>query len=82
MDGTRPDGNVTVAADEALVVDAELGHCSTTTWPASVKSHWPPSAARSNWNSIAAWAGAAREAKRLLGAYLAYKQALAGIEKV
>ena len=26
MDGTRPDGNVTVAAGDALVVDAELGH--------------------------------------------------------
>ncbi|MDR7049971.1 lipase chaperone LimK [Duganella sp. 3397] len=82
MDGTRPDGNVTVAAGDALVVDAELGHLFDYYLAglgekslAAIRSQIELELDR----RLAP--AAAREAKRLLGAYLAYKQALTGVER-
>ena len=82
MDGTRPDGNVTVAAGDALIVDAELGHLFDY-YLAGIGEK-PLATIRSQIElelERRLAPAPAREAKRLLGAYLAYKQALAGIEQ-
>ena len=82
MQGTRPDGNVTVAAGDKLVVDAELGHLFD--YYLAGLGEKPLAAIRSQIEAELDMRLApvpAREAKRLLGAYLAYKQALAGIEQ-
>ncbi|MEG1325484.1 MAG: lipase secretion chaperone [Janthinobacterium sp.] len=82
MQGTRPDGNVTVAAGDKLVVDAELGHLFD--YYLAGLGEKPLAAIRSQieaeLNKRLA-AVPARDAKRLLGAYLAYKQALVGAEQ-
>ncbi|NHQ90083.1 lipase secretion chaperone [Janthinobacterium lividum] len=82
MEGTRPDGNVTVAAGDKLVVDAELGHLFD--YYLAGLGEKPLAAIRSQIEVELDRRLApvpAREAKRLLGAYLAYKQALAGAEQ-
>ena len=79
MEGTRPDGNL-VAAGETLVVDAELGHLFD--YYLAGLGEKPLAAIRSQIElelERRLAPAPAREAKRLLGAYLAYKQALAGI---
>ncbi|MEG1055496.1 MAG: lipase secretion chaperone, partial [Janthinobacterium sp.] len=82
MQGTRPDGNVTVAAGDKLVVDAELAHLFD--YYLAGLGEKPLAAIRSQieaeLNKRLA-AVPARDAKRLLGAYLAYKQALVGAEQ-
>ena len=80
MQGTRPDGNVTVAPGDKLVVDAELGHLFD--YYLAGLGEKPLAAIRSQIElelERRLAPAPAREAKRLLGAYLAYKQALAGI---
>ncbi len=82
MEGTRPDGKVTVAAGEKLVVDAELGHLFD--YYLAGLGEKPLAAIRSQIEAELdkrLSAAPAREAKRLLAAYLAYKQALAGAEQ-
>ncbi|MDO8039314.1 lipase secretion chaperone [Janthinobacterium sp. SUN137] len=82
MQGTRPDGDVTVAAGDKLVVDAELGHLFD--YYLAGLGEKPLAAIRSQIEAELDKRLApvpAREAKRLLGAYLAYKQALAGAEQ-
>ena len=82
MQGTRPDGNVTVAAGDKLVVDAELGHLFD--YYLAGLGEKPLAAIRSQIETELDKRLApvpAREAKRLLGAYLAYRQALAGAEQ-
>lgn len=82
MEGTLPDGNVTVAAGDKLVVDAELGHLFD--YYLAGLGEKPLAAIRSQIETELDRRLApvpAREAKRLLGAYLAYKQALAGAEQ-
>ncbi|MGK5078886.1 lipase secretion chaperone [Janthinobacterium sp. HLX7-2] len=82
MEGTRPDGNVTVAAGDKLVVDAELGHLFD--YYLAGLGEKPLAAIRSQIEAELERRLApvpAREAKRLLGAYLAYKQALAATEQ-
>ena len=82
MEGTRPDGNVTVAAGDKLVVDAELGHLFD--YYLAGLGEKPLAAIRSQIEAELDRRLApvpAREAKRLLGAYLAYKQALLGTEQ-
>lgn len=82
MQGTRPDGNVTVAAGEKLVVDAELAHLFD--YYLAGLGEKPLAAIRSQIEAELDRRLApvpAREAKRLLGAYLAYKQALVGAEQ-
>ena len=82
MQGTRPDGNVTVAPGDQLVVDAELGHLFD--YYLAGLGEKPLAAIRSQIEAELDKRLApvpAREAKRLLGAYLAYKQALAGAEQ-
>ena len=81
MEGTRPDGNL-VAAGETLVVDAELGHLFD--YYLAGLGEKPLAAIRSQIElelERRLAPAPAREAKRLLGAYLAYKQALVGIEQ-
>ena len=82
MQGTRPDGNVTVAAGDQLVVDAELGHLFD--YYLAGLGEKPLAAIRSQIEAELdkrLSAAPAREAKRLLAAYLAYKQALSGAEQ-
>lgn len=82
MEGTRPDGNVTVAAGDKLVVDAELGHLFD--YYLAGLGEKPLAAIRSQIEAELDQRlppAPAREAKRLLGAWLAYKQALAGAEQ-
>lgn len=82
MEGTRPDGNVTVAAGDKLVVDAELGHLFD--YYLAGLGEKPLAVIRSQIEAELDKRLApvpAREAKRLLGAYLDYKQALAGAEQ-
>ena len=82
MEGTRPDGNVTVAAGDALVIDAELGHLFDYYLAGLGEKPLPAIRSQIELELDRRLAPApAREAKRLLGAYLAYKQALAGIEQ-
>ncbi len=82
MQGTRPDGNVTVAAGDKLVVDAELAHLFD--YYLAGLGEKPLAAIRSQIEAELdkrLVPVPAREAKRLLGAYLTYKQALAGAEQ-
>ena len=82
MEGTRPDGNVTASAADILVVDAELGHLFD--YYLAGLGEKPLAAIRSQIElelDRRLAPAPAREAKRLLGAYLAYKQALVGIEQ-
>ncbi|OBV38225.1 lipase secretion chaperone [Janthinobacterium psychrotolerans] len=82
MEGTRPDGNLTASAGGTLVVDAELGHLFD--YYLAGLGEKPLAAIRSQIElelDRRLAPAPAREAKRLLGAYLAYKQALAGIEQ-
>ena len=82
MEGTRPDGNVTVATGDKLVVDAELAHLFD--YYLAGLGEKPLAAIRSQIEAELDQRLApvpAREAKRLLGAYLSYKQALAGAEQ-
>lgn len=82
MEGTRPDGNVTVAAGDKLMVDAELGHLFD--YYLAGLGEKPLAAIRSQIEAELDKRLAplpAREAKRLLVAYLAYKQALAATEQ-
>ena len=72
MESTRPDGNVTVAAGDALVVDAELGHLFD--YYLAGLGEKPLAAIRSQIElelDRRLAPAPAREAKRLLGAYLA-----------
>lgn len=81
MEGTRPDGNVTVATGDTLVIDAELSHLFD--YYLAGLGEKPLAAIRSQIElelDRRLAPAPAREAKRLLGAYLAYQQALAGIE--
>lgn len=82
MQGTRPDGNVTVAPGDKLVVDAELAHLFD--YYLAGLGEKPLAAIRSQIEAELdkrLTPVPAREAKRLLGAYLAYKQALVGAEQ-
>ena len=77
MEGTRPDGSLTVAAGDTLVVDAELGHLFD--YYLAGLGEKPLEAIRSQIELELDRRLApppAREAKRLLAAYLSYKQAL------
>ncbi|MGK5027305.1 lipase secretion chaperone [Janthinobacterium sp. RB2R34] len=77
MEGTRPDGNLTVSAGETLKVDAELGHLFD--YYLAGLGEKPLEAIRSQIElelERRLPPGPAREAKRLLAAYLSYKQAL------
>ncbi|GAB2839032.1 hypothetical protein GCM10027277_02480 [Pseudoduganella ginsengisoli] len=81
MEGTRPDGNVRQDAAQQLVVDAELGY---------LFDYYLAGLGERGLDAIRAEIErelerrlappAAREAKILLGKYLAYKQALATLE--
>ncbi|KQQ32051.1 lipase chaperone [Duganella sp. Leaf126] len=82
MEGTRADGKVRVAAGDVLVVDAELGYLFD--YYLAGLGEKPLAAIRSQIElelDRRLAAAPAREAKRLLGAYLAYKQALADAEQ-
>jgi lipase chaperone LimK len=82
MEGTRPDGDVKLDADGQLVVDAELGH---------LFDYYLAGLGEKDLGAIRSEIerelerrfkpGPAAQAKRLLASYLAYKQALAGIEQ-
>ena len=77
MEGTRPDGGLTVAAGDTLVVDAELGHLFD--YYLAGLGEKPLAAIRSQIElelDRRLARAPAREAKRLLVAYLGYKQAL------
>ena len=81
MEGTRPDGDLKTQAGEQLVVDAELGH---------LFDYYLAGLGEKGLDAIRTEIereldrrlkpGPARQAKQLLSSYLAYKQALAGIE--
>ncbi|SEN90560.1 Lipase chaperone LimK [Duganella sp. CF517] len=81
MAGTRPDGDLKTLAGERLVVDAELGH---------LFDYYLAGLGEKGLDAIRTEIereldrrlkpGPARQAKQLLSSYLAYKQALAGIE--
>ncbi|MBP1204353.1 lipase chaperone LimK [Duganella sp. 1411] len=81
MAGTRPDGDLRTLAGEQLVVDAELGH---------LFDYYLAGLGEKDLDAIRSEIereldrrlkpGPARQAKQLLGSYLGYKQALAGVE--
>jgi lipase chaperone LimK len=81
MEGTRPDGDIKTLAGEQLVVDAELGH---------LFDYYLAGLGEKDLDAIRTEIereldrrlkpGPARQAKQLLSSYLAYKQALAGLE--
>jgi len=81
MEGTRPDGDIKTQAADQLVVDAELGH---------LFDYYLAGLGEKDLDAIRTEIGReldrrlkpgpARQAKQLLSSYLAYKQALAGIE--
>ena len=81
MEGTRPDGDIKTLDGEQLVVDAELGH---------LFDYYLAGLGEKDLGAIRTEIEReldrrlkpepARQAKRLLSSYLAYKQALAGIE--
>jgi len=82
MEGTRPDGNLTVADGDQLVVDAELGHLFDYYLAGLGEKPLAAIHAQIELELDKRLAPTpAREAKRLLGAYLAYKQALVGVEQ-
>jgi lipase chaperone LimK len=82
MEGTRPDGDVRHDSEDALVVDAELGH---------LFDYYLAGLGETSLESVRAEAerelgrrlrpAAALEARRLLGAYIEYKRMLATLEK-
>ena len=82
MEGTRPDGDVNVAADGALVIDAELGH---------LFDYYLAGLGEKDLGAIRAEIereldrrfppAPAAQAKRLLASYLAFKSALVGLEQ-
>ena len=81
MEGTRPDGNLTMAGDGQLVVDAELGH---------LFDYYLAGLGERDLGAIRAEIereldrrlkpGPAAQAKRLLAHYLDYKRALVDLE--
>lgn len=81
MEGTRPDGDIKTLAGDQLVVDAELGH---------LFDYYLAGLGEKDLDAIRTEIereldrrlkpAPARQAKQLLSSYLAYKQALAGIE--
>ncbi|USX24556.1 lipase chaperone [Oxalobacteraceae bacterium OTU3CINTB1] len=81
MEGTRPDGDIKTLAGDQLVVDAELGH---------LFDYYLAGLGEKGLDAIRTEIereldrrlkpGPARQAKQLLSSYLAYKQALAGVE--
>lgn len=82
MEGTRPDGAIGVDASDQLVVDAELGRLFDYYLAglgeaslAAIRSQIEAELERRLKPA------AEREAKRLLGAYLAYRQALVAVEQ-
>ncbi len=82
MEGTRPDGAIVQSDDGQLVVDAELGHLFDYYLAglgekdlAAIRSEIERELDRR------LKPGPAAQAKRLLGSYLAYKGALAELEK-
>jgi lipase chaperone LimK len=82
MEGTRPDGAVSVDIGDQLVVDAELGRLFDyylarlgETSLAAIRSQIEAELERRLKPAHA------REAKRLLGAYLDYRQALVAVEE-
>ncbi len=82
MEGTAPDGDVRQAGDDALVIDAELGHLFDyylaglgETSLAAVRAEAERELARRLRPAAAA------QARRLLGNYIEYKRALAALEK-
>lgn len=82
MEGTKPDGELTVGADDVLVVDAELGR---------LFDYYLSAVGEKSVDDIRAEIereldrrlkpAAAGEAKRLLARYLDYKRALVDVEK-
>lgn len=82
MEGTRPDGDIKQSGDGQLVVDAELGH---------LFDYYLAGMGEKDLAAIRAEIerelerrlkpGPAAQAKRLLGSYLDYKRALAGVEQ-
>ena len=82
MEGTKPDGNLKVAAGQALVVDAELAH---------LFDYYLSALGEKSLDAIKVETEreldrklspqAAAEAKRLLGRYLDYKRDLVEVEK-
>lgn len=82
MEGTRPDGDVKVAADGALVIDAELGHLFDYYLAGLGEKDLGAIRAEIERELDRRFAPApAAEAKRLLASYLAYKGALVGLEQ-
>ena len=82
MEGTRPDGEVKQSAEGVLVVDAELGHLFD--YYLAGMGEKDLAAIRSEIErelDRRLKPGAAAQAKRLLGSYLDYKRALAGLEQ-
>lgn len=82
MEGTRPDGNVTLGPDGQLVVDAELGH---------LFDYYLAGLGEKDLGAIRAEIerelerrfkpGPAAQAKRLLASYLDYKRALVTLDQ-
>lgn len=82
MEGTRPDGDVKLAPDGQLIVDAELGH---------LFDYYLAGLGEKDLGAIRSEIereldrrfkpGPAAQAKRLLASYLDYKRALAGLEQ-
>lgn len=82
MEGTRPDGEVTLSPDGQLVVDAELGHLFD--YYLAGLGEKDLDAIRSEIERELARRlkpGPAAQARRLLASYLDYKRALAGLEQ-
>lgn len=81
MQGTRPDGDIKTLQGDQLVVDAELGH---------LFDYYLAGLGEKDLDAIRTEIereldrrlkpGPARQAKQLLSSYLAYKQALAGVD--
>jgi lipase chaperone LimK len=82
MEGTKPDGNLKVAANSGLVVDAELGHLFDYYLSAlGEKSLEAIRVETERELDRKLSPQAAQEAKRLLGRYLDYKRDLIEVEK-
>ena len=82
MEGTKPDGEVKHSGEGELVVDAELGHLFD--YYLAGMGERDLAAIRSEIErelDRRLKPGAATKAKRLLGSYLDYKRALAGLEQ-
>lgn len=82
MEGTKPDGNLKVATNSSLVVDAELGHLFDYYLSAlGEKSLEAIRVETERELDRKLSPQAAQEAKRLLGRYLDYKRDLIEVEK-